>query len=350
MAAVPPTQATIAQARRTSVYPLTFTPIVQPKVWGCEWWHLADLDRTAGSDVPARSIISNGPLAGRDLHQVVTDHHDAVMGAAPLTESGNFPLLIKYLKANEHLSVQVHPDGDYVSRHPTCYLKTEAWYIVDAEPGAVIYKGLRDGVTMEQLAAAVADGSIESLLHAVPVKRGDFHYLPSGSCHALGAGITVAEVQTPSDTTFRLYDWGRAGRRLHVREALDCIRLEIPPAAPPRPCDFGEMLLDGEHFCIERLIARPGEKRPLDRSDLPIVWMIIEGTGRIICRGTPCDELAFAAGMTLLLPASAGPRSAGDEAFALFNDDTVYLQITPSRGIRGNQPNHSSASPAPGSV
>ena len=124
---------------------------------------------------------------------------------------------------NDNLSVQVHPDDAYVRRHPEARLKSEAWHILDAQPGSVIYAGLKPGVDRDSFAQAIEDGTVVDKLVAIPAVPGECHYLPSGTCHALGAGVLVAEVQTPSDTTFRVWDWGRTSRELHIEQALECI-------------------------------------------------------------------------------------------------------------------------------
>lgn len=231
-------------------YVLTLGPILKEKVWGGrrlerlgkalpsearvgESWEVADLHATStsgGGGEAARSVITNGPLAGRTLHDAMTLWGDALLGHAHPTPAGGFPLLVKFLDAQEHLSVQVHPSPGYARAHPEAHLKTECWYIVEAEPGSVIFKGVKPGVSREDFGAALRLGQGEGvvdLLASVPAVAGDCHNLPSGTVHALGAGVLVAEVQTPSDTTFRVYDWakeyGRAGRELHVEQALDCI-------------------------------------------------------------------------------------------------------------------------------
>src|SRR5690606_14007588 len=106
-----------------------------------------------------------------------------------------------------------------------------AWYILDRDPGAVIYKGVKAGVTPQRFRAAIESDEVADLLIAIPAEPGDCHYLPSGTCHALGAGVLVAEVQTPSDTTFRVYDWGRTGRALHIEQAMQCIEFGPPDVA-----------------------------------------------------------------------------------------------------------------------
>src|SRR5438105_11357547 len=126
------------------------------------------------------------------------------MDDGKLSAEGGFPLLIKYLDARENLSVQVHPDERYVARHPEAHLKSEAWVVIHAEPGAVIYKGVKPHVKPQDFAEHIRTNQVVDDLIAIEVKVGECHYLPSGTCHALGAGIVVAEIQTPSDTTFRV--------------------------------------------------------------------------------------------------------------------------------------------------
>jgi mannose-6-phosphate isomerase len=234
----------------SSPYPLLFEPVLLPKVWGgdrlaafCkqvppgarigESWEVADLAQTSASGAggnAVRSVIANGPLRGRTLHDAMELWGNGLLGGAQPIDGG-FPLLVKLLDARENLSVQVHPSPAYAATHPGAKLKTECWYILRAEPGSVIYKGVKPGVTREAFAAHIADGSVVSDLVSVPAVVGECHNLPSGTVHALGAGVVVAEVQTPSDTTFRVYDWGRQGRELHIAESLECIDFGEPPRA-----------------------------------------------------------------------------------------------------------------------
>ena len=307
------------------VHPITFRPIFKEKVWGRrnlgrfgkvlpesgkigESWELADLAATApggGGGDPARSVIANGMLAGSTLHQAMGKWGDRLMGRLPRSAAGGFPLLVKYLDAGENLSVQVHPSAGYAAAHPEAHLKTESWYILDAEPGAVIYKGLKPGVDRQALAEAVERGRTEDVLHTVPVEAGDCHDLPSGTVHALGAGVTLAEVQTPSDTTFRLYDWNdrythRPRRDLHVEQALECASLL--PAEPANRLSEGEArarLVRNDFYDLWDLRLTAGESAAHpDPGDACHVLMLLAG------------ELAagierFVAGQTVLVPASS---------------------------------------------
>ena len=317
------------------LHPLLFEPIYKEKVWGGrslerfgrelpggpdtligESWELADLASTApsgGGGEAARSVVANGDMEGMKLDELVRDHADAVLGSVTPTEEEGFPLLIKYLDARENLSVQVHPSIAYAAEHEDAHLKSEAWYVVDAEPGAVIYKGVKDGTTPERLRAAIEGDSVRDLLVEVPVEPGDCHYLPSGTCHALGAGILLAEVQTPSDTTFRLYDWGRTDRELHVDAALECIEY-----GPARTEEFEpgtlireegrevRSLVHCDHFAIDEWRAEPLRRIPVERGR-PEVWMVVEGRADLRSPPDAFDPVVASPGRTLLVPAALPP-------------------------------------------
>jgi mannose-6-phosphate isomerase len=313
------------------VYPLKFRPVFQKRIWGGqrlravlgksvgadlaranvgESWELADLPAGtvkgdsvgATADGSLASEVMNGALAGRDLQQVLRAHGAEVMGDAALNH-GHFPLLIKFLDAQTDLSVQVHPDEKYCAGHGDAHLKSEAWYILHAEPGAKIYKGVRPGVTRETFAAALRSGEVEPLLNAVKVRAGDCHYLQSGTVHALGAGILAAEVQTPSDTTFRVFDWNRLGadgkpRALHIEQALACIRFEDEPQRA-MDGDAGR-LVSCDYFSIRRDSLAGSAERELKGGE-PTVWIVLEGQGVLLCEDA--GPTAFTRGDTMLLPA-----------------------------------------------
>ena len=325
------------------LYPLKLQPIYKEKVWGGrslerlgkalpgdantpigESWELADLGQDA-----AESVIVNGPAAGMTLHDAVGVFGRRLLGRLPLNEQGQFPLLLKYLDTSQPLSVQVHPGPQHVDRFPGARVKHEAWYIVDAADDAMLYKGFKPDVTAEQFRQAIESGSqqrIEQLLNAIPARRGACHYLPGGTCHALGAGVVVAEVQTPSDTTFRLYDWGRTERQLHIEQAMQCLTFgPIDVAAVEKrthianPFTTVSRLIGCEHFRIEkvRMSEDYAQEIPYDQ---PAVWMVLEGAGRITT--TDADPVAFTRGETLLMPAAmAEPR-------AQFDEDTSWLEVT----------------------
>ncbi|MBT8487076.1 MAG: class I mannose-6-phosphate isomerase [Phycisphaerales bacterium] len=316
----------------TALYPLVLTPILKPRVWGGrrladlgkllppetpigESWELADLP---DSIEDGRSVIANGPWTGRTLRDAIAADRGGVLGQATPTPEGGFPLLLKYLDARENLSVQVHPTPAYVASHPGTAVKSEAWIVLAAEPDAVIYRGLQPGVTAETLASNIASDAVIGDLRVVPAVPGTCHYLPSGTCHALGAGVLVAEVQTPSDTTFRVYDWGRSGRALHIEQALACIdftddRAEGPPAPEPIETDGVRLtpLAETPHFSIDRVEVIAPASWPVITNELPVAWMVTRGAG--LLRGGDVEVIART-GMTIVWPAGVAKTHASMDA------------------------------------
>jgi mannose-6-phosphate isomerase len=230
------------------LYPLTFRPIFKERVWGGR--RLAELfgkhlpphvpigESWEISDRPGDvSVISNGPLAGKDLHWVLEHYEDRLLGNAS-SEKGRFPILVKLLDAREKLSLQVHPPA-----HKAAVLggepKTEMWYIAEADPGAELYVGLKTGTTRGLFEKALRDGTVENCFHRQPVAAGDAMFLPSGRVHAIGAGLVIFEIQQNSDTTYRVHDWNRVGldgkpRDLHLEQSLASIDFSDfePPLLP----------------------------------------------------------------------------------------------------------------------
>jgi len=219
------------------LYPLTFQPIFQERIWGGrklemlyakplpagkligESWEISDR-------LDANSVVANGPLARRTLASLMAFDRAGMMGRAR-SPDGRFPLLIKLLDAQENLSLQVHPPQHLAADLGGC-AKTEMWYVAAAEPGALLYAGLRRGVTREEFAAKTRTGTVAESFHQLPVRKGDSLFLPSGRVHALGKGLVIFEIQQNSDTTYRVFDWNRVDasgkpRQLHVEESLKCI-------------------------------------------------------------------------------------------------------------------------------
>jgi mannose-6-phosphate isomerase len=258
-------------------------------------------------------------LAGLTLHSAIEQYSKEITGNEnfPLP----FPLLIKILDAEDVLSVQVHPDPDTCRRMGRGEPKTECWYIIAAEPGAVIYKGLKKGVTREYFAEAIEKGIVEETLIEVPVRPGECHFLPAGTVHAIGAGLLIAEIQMPSDTTYRVFDWNRVddtgkSRDLHISESLESINFDQSDDSL-YVTTIG-LLVDCEYFTINKghqgenceLLLAPGKMKTL---------IMLSGGGTIT--GTEGDTEEFSAGNCLLIPASY-------KGAAHFNADTEYLTVT----------------------
>ncbi len=324
------------------IYPLLLEPILLPKIWGGrnlerlfhrslpagqrigESWEVTDLPEGV-------SKVADGPEADRTLHDVVDSWGARLVGDVPLVD-GRFPLLIKFLDAEDVLSVQVHPDEEACAKiGGDARVKHEAWYILEARGDAAIYAGLREGVTREAFARAVEEGTVEPTLERIPVRAGDCYYLPSGTVHALGKGVMVAEVQTPSDTTYRVFDWNRLGddgkpRELHIEKALMCIHFgEPPPTQQPREHVSNAWmtttrLASCPRFVIEKVRVTEGFEQPLEIGEMAI-WQVLEG--RCVLRTDGIDgPIEARAGQTVVVPARPDPTTFSAAA------DSVWLQTT----------------------
>ena len=265
------------------------------------------------------SVVRSGALAGVSLRQLVRDQPRALLGEALSRRArrDQFPLRVKFLDAHDVLSVQVHPDDALAPKLANDNGKTEAWVIVHAEPGSLIYAGLNRGVSREEFAAAMERGNVEPLLHRFEVKPGDCVFVPAGTVHAIGAGIILAEIQQSSDATFRVYDWGRVGadgnpRALHPSESLASTDFAAGPVNPvhvdakPLPDRNGtsEQLVTCPYFALTRLTL--AGKTTVGTSDRFTILMGLGGESalRHPGRGDGLTPLEF--GNTLLLPAAFG--------------------------------------------
>ena len=333
------------------LYPLLFRPRFVEKIWGGrkietvlgkplpagkqvgESWELFDFPPGVvdGSADWVSAPIANGPLAGRSLHAVVTEYGPTLMGRVPLAPQGQFPILIKYLDAREDLSVQVHPDQAYADANAGAHLKSEAWYVLQQDEGSRLLKGLASHTDRARFAEAIAAGTVEGHINAVRVRPGDCHYLPSGTVHALGAGILVAEVQTPSDTTFRVFDFDRVEaatgkpRTLHVEQAMACIDFDArAEPEPPRSHSAGmhatvSRLVDSPYFRLEKVRFGEGVEQPVPYCD-PVVWMMLEGRAEVRVDGQPPTTVGK--GDTVLLPAELRNPVLRTQS------DCVWLEVT----------------------
>ncbi len=312
------------------VYPLKFKPIYKHRIWGGQKLRdFFDKDIPAGekigeswelADLPGdKSVIANGELAGQTLSDAIAKYPAEIMGDENF--SGSFPLLIKFLDAEDVLSVQVHPDPATCKRMGKGDPKTECWYIVFAAPGAVIYKGLKEGVGKEEFAEAIKRGDVADMLAEVPVKAGECHFLPAGTAHSIGAGLIIAEIQTPSDTTYRVFDFNRVDdtgkpRQLHIEEALESIHFD--PSGDNLSVTTVGRLVDCEYFRIDKGHQTKDGEVVLSRGEVKCL-IILAGSGRIMAADEACVD--FKAGDCLLIPA-------GYEGAVRFGDDTQYLTVT----------------------
>jgi mannose-6-phosphate isomerase len=300
-----------------TLYPLRFRPILRHYLWGgrrliemfnkpdggqsvlAESWEICD----HGAD---QSIVANGPLAGRTLTEIAREFPTELYGDQPAPP--RFPLLFKFLDAQKPLSVQVHPnDAQAAKLNPPDLGKTEAWVVLAAEPGSVLYAGLKRGFDRAALAREVARGTTELCLHRFEPKAGDCIFIPAGTVHALGAGLVVAEIQQASDTTYRLFDWNRLGpdgkpRELHIEQALEVIDDKLGPISPtqsqPTSDPNVERLVACDKFTLDRItLDAPHTLRTKSR---PQIIAVLSGSIQI--DGDPSRH-PLNAGDTALIPA-----------------------------------------------
>jgi mannose-6-phosphate isomerase len=306
------------------LYPLKFDPIYQYRIWGGrrlanllskplppkdpigEAWILSDRD-----DQPSK--VLDGPLKDKTIKEILADSREELMGRYA-ADYDRFPLLLKFLDAQQVLSVQVHPSDDkkeYIPKGESG--KTEAWVVLETGPKGLIYAGLKPGTTKAGLQKDLAVHKVANDLANFAPKLGDAVLIKAGTVHTL-ADLVVFEVQQNSDVTYRLYDWDRVDektgkpRDLQVEEAIACIdfkQTNIGPVTPVKDDDFNglrEKLLDSDKFRVWRttckLICIVGEE------GAPIILIGIDGTGEV---QTKTDVYTLAKGEVMLIPASIGP-------------------------------------------
>lgn len=258
--------------------------------------------------------IVSGPFAGQTLADVVREHSVDLVGTRAFERYGaEFPLLAKFIDAADDLSVQVHPDDTYaysVEAATGFHGKTEAWYILRAEPGAEIIHGFRQPCTRAEYAAAIQNGTLDSLLRRVPVSAGDTIFVPAGTIHAINAGILLFEIQQKSDLTYRVFDYNRHDdqgnlRELHVDKALDVTNYDVPPAhkvTPQRLDAEHELLVQCPYFAMERWVLEQPRELATDPASFEI-WTAIEGTARLSYAGGSTE---IRRGESIVLPATLG--------------------------------------------
>src|ERR1700734_2594014 len=222
-----------------SLYPLLMLPGFDPRPWGTQdllpiYPNHKFTEKIGEAWLTGDNCkVANGPLAGQTLAQLSSQFQRQLVGDSA-RDAGRFPLLLKFLFPHEKLSVQVHPDDEQALRVNQPWGKTECWYVAHAKPGAQIGLGLKPGVTLAQLEQSIHDKRAEELLNWVNVYTGDMIYVAGGTVHTLGPGSVIVETQQQSDTTYRLYDYGRP-RELHLKEGLAAVKLNVASGKVMRP-------------------------------------------------------------------------------------------------------------------
>ena len=305
-----------------TLYPLLFEPNLHTVVWGGQrlrpYKGLAASDEPVGeswevSAVPSStSIISNGPLKGRDLVSVISEYPEAILGKAVNEKHhGRLPLLVKFIDAKRDLSIQVHPNDEMARREHGKTGKSEMWYIIKAEEDSHLYAGFRKEITPEEYQRRVADGTITDVLADHHVKAGDVFFLPAGRVHAICGGIMLAEVQQSSDVTYRIYDYNRPGmdgkpRELHTELAAKALNYHVEAKYRtdyPHYTNKATQIIDTPFFDIRVMHISKPFHRDLRKYDSFIISMCIEGDCTIRVRSTG-DEILLREGHSTLIPAA----------------------------------------------
>jgi mannose-6-phosphate isomerase len=304
-------------------YPLMLEAVAKERIWGGRM-----LAQIVHKSLPGElrigetweawpgCAIMNGKYAGQTLEWLLRKNARAILGSAGAA-AGTFPLLFKYIDARDHLSVQVHPDdAEAQALEGQPFGKTEAWYILHAEPDAAVIHGFREQVSAERFAAALEQGTMAELLSFVPVQAGDVLFVPAGMVHAIGKGIVLAEIQQNSDITYRLYDWDRrddAGkpRELHVAKGLLAAEFDkpgehkLPGLRVPHAYGEQHFLVACRYFVWEILVCeRAAQDLPLD-GKFHIV-SVLAGSAAVTFGPEDAWLCEARTGQTLLLPAVLG--------------------------------------------
>lgn len=225
------------------LYPLTFDPIFSERLWGGRKLETVLGKKLSGDQIGeswelsamegAVSQVSNGPLAGTSLEELVERFGEEILGNRVLERFGRkFPILVKFIDAKLDLSIQVHPGDEQAAKEHNSFGKTEMWYIMQADPGSRLILGFNRDITRQEYQDSLAAGRLMELVHQEPVQEGDTFFIAPGTIHAIGEGIMLAEIQQTSDITYRVYDFDRLGkdgrkRELHTDLALEAMNYQV---------------------------------------------------------------------------------------------------------------------------
>lgn len=267
------------------------------------------------SDRPeANSIVAEGPLKGSSLHELWTTRKEELFGRG-YDSYEQFPLLCKIIDATEELSIQIHPNEKAINKtggEP----KNEIWYIADSEQDARIYAGFKQGTTLEDIKKGLEDETLEVLLNQYHLGQGDSFYIPAGLVHAIGRNNVIFEIQQNSDTTYRLYDWGRKPEReLHIEQSFQCLEGYDELEYAPRPSNTG-CIADTPYFHISDIRLGKGQPIPISAPDRFSIVTVVEGT--LALPTGLCKKGDF-----ILVPANAKPFFADSEARILVTNCPV---------------------------
>lgn len=301
--------------------PIKFQPLLKQTLWGGDkivtFKHLDSQLENVGESWEIsgvkdnETIVKEGPLKGKSLNEVVAELKDRLVGKENFQRFGDeFPLLIKFIDARQDLSIQVHPNDEIAHKQGKPRGKTEMWYLMESEPGAKLYCGLKKQITPDQYKEMVDNDTICDVLAQYEVKEGDCFFLPAGRIHAIGSGCFLAEIQQTSDVTYRIYDYKRKDkngnyRELHTKLAAESINYQVENDYRTHyvgRLNKGVSLVQCPYFCTA--VYDLNEPMTLDYSELDsfVILIGLKGEGRII--DNEGNEVSIMAGDTLLIPAT----------------------------------------------
>lgn len=302
-------------------YPIKFTPILKEKIWGGnklkdnynkksnssqlgESWEISGVE----GDI---SIVSNGVLKGQSLTSILNEYKGKLVGENNYKKFGcEFPLLIKFIDANEALSIQVHPNDELARKRHGSFGKTEMWYVMEAEPSSNLIVGFNRNVSKEEYEDYLKNNSLLEILNTEQVKKRDTFFIPAGRIHAIGAGVVLAEIQQTSDITYRVYDWDRVddagvSRELHTAQALDVIEYTTQNkySADYRTEENKSLTLVSCDYFTTNILDVSGEIE-INNSDKDsfVIYMCVEGEVSIRCNEK--NEENLSCGETVFIPSS----------------------------------------------
>jgi mannose-6-phosphate isomerase len=303
------------------MYPFIFEPLLKEKIWGGkdirpfkrllpgndtigESWELSHVEGNY-------SIVANGALAGQSIDDLIETFGAALLGGKVFQQFGKrFPLLIKFIDAQDNLSIQVHPGDELAQKRHHSFGKTEMWYVIKAAHGAALYSGFSQQIDAGEYVRRVADNSFMDVLQRYEVTAGDVFFLPAGRVHAIGSGCFIAEIQQTSNITYRIYDYDRRdargnARELHVEQAKDAIDYTVYPDCRTT-CEPAEnspvQLVQCKYFTTSLLSVNKTVKRDFATLDSFVIYILTEGRATI--RDDGGNELTVCQGQTVLLPAA----------------------------------------------
>ncbi len=298
---------------------LKFEPILKEKIWGGEKlqkllhkettqtnvgesWEISDVDN-------ARSIVANGGLKGQSLSALISLFKGALVGEKVYQcFEENFPLLIKFIDAKEALSIQLHPNDELAQKRHNAFGKTEMWYVMQADEKAHLIAGFKEELTQETYVRHLDNKTLTNVLHVDEVSEGDAYFIPTGTVHAIGAGVLLAEIQQTSDVTYRVYDWDRPNldgtfRELHTEEALDAIDYDVKETYKvPYTKEHNSVasLVNCPYFTTNILsISKPNSVSHVDKDSF-VIYMCVKGEVSFSYENQ-LETLAY--GETILIPA-----------------------------------------------